>query len=116
MRFRFIVLFLPALFFIFSQIISICGAFEVMSLLDTDDIDDMSLEEIVSVDPFLHSPQKVKTALSVLLTDAPHVSSFVAYVDEVVCKRTYEVRIECPDKRSLSPPINLWLSNRVLRI
>ncbi len=85
-------------------------------MLDTDDVNDMSLEEIVSVDPFLHSHQKVKTALSLPIAYSPHVSSFVAYIDEVVCKRPFKLRIECPDKRSLSPPINLWLSNRVLRI
>lgn len=114
---RFVVLMLPVLMFIVSQLISICGAFAVLSSLDTDDIDDLSLEEIVSVDPFLHSQGSAKTVnLAVNSAFKPVLTALAFYVDELPGAHPHNLSIEEIANYTGPPPPNLWLSNRVLRI
>lgn len=116
MRFCAHALFLPTFLFIVSQIVSICGAFETLAVIDADGINDMSLEDIVFIDPFLGSH-----------TDSNNM--IVSRVEKTGClvsgcRNPLAVRRHhCfpLQERSLrfvyeEPPDNLWLDNRVLRI
>lgn len=111
------VFFLPAFFFIVSQIVSICGAFEVLSSLHSGGMEDLSLEEIVFVDPFLRSiertsvhhlvPQRaVAQAVRVILKACLNHQPAAIEHDRAY----YVAQIEVPRVP------NIWLSNRVLRI
>lgn len=111
------ILIFPALMFVIAQIVSICGAFQALSALDTDGIDDMSLEDIVFLDPFLRSHSDAKTILFDF-GDKIYAAATtpVFYVDEIVWEGPQVLEVERARKISGSPPGELWLTNRVLLI
>lgn len=117
MKLRLNILLVPMVLFIVSQVISICGAFDALSSLDTDGIDDMSLEDIVFIDPFLHSHVQAKTEISSaeaeLLTKN---TTKVFYVDEIYTFSPPDFLTARTMKGDWNPSPNLWLTNRVLRI
>lgn len=116
------VFFLPVFLFVVSQIVSICGAFDALSAFDDDGINDMSLEDIVFIDPFLRSienHQLSKHQAGLYLADrqalrAVHeiLSACFCTAIEIDTPRVFVAAIE----NRLTPAPNLWLSNRVLRI
>jgi len=117
MRFCAHALFLPTFLFIVSQIVSICGAFETLAAFDADGINDMSLEDIVFIDPFLGSHSETRTVI-VLRSDnsgffisISRIPAAFITVGEEQCFHVRPARIAYRE-----PPDNLWLSNRVLRI
>ncbi len=117
MKLRLNILLVPMLLFIVSQVISICGAFDALSLLDTDGIDDMSLEDIVFIDPFLHSHVQAKTELGATEAEISTKSTTkVFYVDEIIKCNPQDLLVASTMKGDWNPPPNLWLTNRVLRI
>lgn len=112
-----LILLVPMLLFIVSQIISICGAFDALSYLDTDGIDDLSLEDIVFIDPFLHSHVQTEPGFSSAEAAIGTKSTTrVFYVDEILSYGPESWRIERSTQCALNPSSNLWLNNRVLRI
>ncbi len=120
MQARFILL-IPVLFFVVSQIISICGAFDALSNLDCDGINDLSLEDIVFIDPFLHSHVEAKTSIGITDPEVcPKTPPRIFYVDELISASAPDWLLASNTKgganTALSPPCNLWLNNRVLRI
>lgn len=111
------ILIIPALMFVIAQIVSICGAFNALSALDTDGINDMSLEDIVFLDPFLRSHSDAKTILFEISDNFYNaVTTSVFYVDELVWEGPQVLEFERAKKVSGSPPGELWLTNRVLLI
>jgi len=111
-------LIVPIFFFLISQIISICGAFDVLASLEIDDgINDMSLEDIVFIDPILNSHGGAKSMLILSEPDfcaKPPVS--VRFVDEIVTAPISNPSNERIEKGIEIRPCKLWLSNRILRI
>lgn len=117
MKLRLNILLVPMVLFIVSQVISICGAFDALSSLDTDGIDDMSLEDIVFIDPFLHSHVQAETGFSTPETEVSTKNSIkVFYVDEIFPPVRQDLLVASTAKGAVCPSPNLWLNNRVLRI
>lgn len=110
-------LFLPTFLFIVSQIVSICGAFDTLAAFDADGINDMSLEDIVFIDPFLGSHSDTKGVV-VFRADSPgSLISMVKLVLPVLFCSPVRSTHEQPTRIVYTePPDNLWLANRVLRI
>jgi len=116
MRFCAHALFLPTFLFIVSQIVSICGAFETLAVIDADGINDMSLEDIVFIDPFLgsHTDSKNMVAFRAERTGcllSGFRSPFAARRNHCFPLQERSLRVVYEE-----PPDNLWLNNRVLRI
>lgn len=117
MKPRLNILLVPMVLFIVSQVISICGAFDALSSLDTDGIDDMSLEDIVFIDPFLHSHVQAKTEISATEAEiSTKNTTKVFYVDEIFSSVQEDLLVASIAKGAVCPSPNLWLNNRVLRI
>lgn len=116
MKFR-ALLIAPIFLFLISQIISICGAFDVLATLENDGINDMSLEDIVFIDPFLNSHGCAK---SVVFLSEPAVCSkppvSVRFVDEIFAQPICNPSAESIEKGVAIRPCKLWLSHRILRI
>ena len=116
MRFCAHALFLPTFLFIVSQIVSICGAVETLAVIDADGINDMSLEDIVFIDPFLGSHTDSN---NMIVSRAEKTGCLVSdFRSPLAVRRHHCFPLQ---ERSLrvvyeEPPDNLWLDNRVLRI
>lgn len=83
MNIRACVLLLPVLMFIVSQIVSVAGAFNALNACDPGELEDLSLEDIVYLDPFLGSQIDLPT-----IYEAPDETPVVEsagtfYVDEI---------------------------------
>lgn len=117
MRFCAHALFLPTFLFIVAQIVSICGAFETLAAYDADGINDMSLEDIVFIDPFLRSHSDTKTVAVFRTVSSGGLISLIKLCLPVLLNEPVQSLQERPARIAYrEPPANLWLSNRVLRI
>lgn len=117
MRFCAHALFLPTFLFIVSQIVSICGAFETLAAFDADGINDMSLEDIVFIDPFLGSHCETKAVIAIRADASGCLVSLVKIPLALLLSPPLRSLHERPPRIAYrEPPGNLWLSNRVLRI
>lgn len=117
MRFCAHALFLPTFLFIVSQIVSVCGAFETLAAFDADGINDLSLEDIVFIDPFLGSHTDTKTLIVFQADKAGCLVSLVRIPLAVLRMGPLQPLQERSVRMVYAePPDNLWLSNRVLRI
>ena len=116
------VFFLPVFLFVVSQIVSICGAFDALSAFDDDGINDMSLEDIVFIDPFLRSienHQISKDQAGLFLADRQLIHAVQVILAVFICtaiENDAPAVFSAAIENRLPPAPNLWLSNRVLRI